>query len=210
MEGLVEIESQTSEESIVQGEGEDIIHERDMAPFSEFIILKRLEEKDLDFYNEELYQDYILHDENEIRRTFGIPLRDMGKKFSLFRDIDFINEYKTCYHKTYLKELLDHKYLVASDFLKIEAPSPEVEFRTNPMELIATIREKKEEERKNGDDIPKFTKPEHINHYLRTGKIRIANDIRRKMKIPKRPRKLDERHIYFIKSELGERKKDHR
>ena len=50
MEGLVEIESQTSEESIIQGEGEDIIHEGDMAPFSEFIIVKRLEEKDLDFF----------------------------------------------------------------------------------------------------------------------------------------------------------------
>ena len=108
-------ESNSSDESAFQ-EDEEIIEE-DLEPFSELIIVNKLEESDLDCYNEEEYEKYVLKDQNEIRKTYGIPERDLNTKFSLFRDGDFLIEYKSMFYNTNFKELLDHKFLVASDFM---------------------------------------------------------------------------------------------
>jgi hypothetical protein len=192
----------TSSSNHSETEEEETISE-DFASFSQLIILKRLEEDDLNFYNEEKYITYVLNDHNNIRRRFGIPMRDINQKFSLFREEDFINEYRSMYYNTPFKELLDHKFLIAEDFLNgIGSPCPMMNFPGNPFEVARRIRESIIEDSRN--NLLKLTKQEHVQHFLKTGKIRISNEVRRKKKIWKKKPKLDERHKTYVNQLIKE------
>jgi hypothetical protein len=156
--------------------------------------LKKLEEIDLEIYNEDEYKSYVLEEQKNIRKMFGIPERALKKAFSLFREEDFITEYKFMYHNASLKELLDHKFLVAEDYFMSgrRSPTPMIKFEKDPFEMVRVVRNQIMEEKKKGEDLPIFIKLEHIKHFLKTGKIRIPNEVRRKKKISKKKAKLED------------------
>jgi transposase len=194
--GYQEDEKEDDEYTLSEGETEE--------PFSKLVVLNTLKGSDLDFYNEQEYINYVLKDLNQIRTQNKIPERDLNNKFSLFREKDFLDEYKTMYFNTHQKELLDQKYLIACDFMAREAKNQRndfIEFERDPNQILADLRQKKEEEIQNLDGITSiFNKIEHINHYRKTKKIRIANEVRREKKISKKPRKLEEKkHANFVK-----------
>ena len=87
------------------------------------------------------------------------------------------------YFNTYQKELLNQKYLIAYDFMAREAKNQRndfIEFERDPNQILADLRQKKEEEIQNLDGITSiFNKIKHINNYCKTKKIRIANEVRR-------------------------------
>ena len=199
-------DSNSQEEKREEDEDDYILSEGETEEsFSKLVVLRTLEVSDLDFYNEQEYIKYVLNDLNEIRKKYKIPERDLNKKFSLFREKDFLEEYKTLFYNNQQKQLLDQKYLVACDFLRRNIPTQEndfVQFERDPIEIAMELREKIEEQKKiNKIDISSiFSKPEHLYHYFKTKKIRISNEVRRKKKIAKKPRILDERiHANFVK-----------
>lgn len=62
--------------------------------FIKLVILNKIDAIELEAYNVEDYEKYIMNDINNIRRRFGIMERELNETFSLFSAEDFQTEYK--------------------------------------------------------------------------------------------------------------------
>ena len=194
--------SNSSEESDDMEENDDMVEGEHSGSFTKLVILHKIHANDLEIYNEDEYIKYVLNDINDVRRRFGVPERSTNETFSLFTAQDFTTEYRSMFYNGSLKESLDHKFLMAEDFLKgFGNISPMIEFDVHPLILqrdILEIMEKRMECNKF------LTKPEHVDHFLKTGKLRISNEMRRKKQISKKNPKLGEIHRKFVMKLIGE------
>ena len=113
LENLENISEKNSDNTLEgSNEGKNSLTQITFSSYSRFILLKFLNFADLEIYNDghSQYEIYVFNDINHVRERFDIPPRNIDQTFILFKNKDFINEYKSFFYNENCKENLENKF----------------------------------------------------------------------------------------------------